>query len=328
MYVIKHAPEDFIVEELLDTQSLTGKMSSKITGKLTGKMTGKMTGEMTGEGAYLLVQVTKREWNTESLAAEFARLLGIRRAAVGYAGAKDKLAVATQHFTLKGVSRERVARLAIPRVTLRVLGVVKEPLGLGSLQGNKFTITIRNLTNEELALPPCVPNYFDEQRFSSHNAAIGEALLRGSFAKAVALVEASGSPHAQAMQRFFRETNDAVGALLRLPRQHLRLYLHAYQSLLWNRMLTAYIRSSTSRYWRTTYSLGELLFPEERIADTVLPLPGFGVTGTTPIAAQLLDEVLAAAQLSPRNFIIKQLPNLSLEGDERRALVTVQDFAL
>lgn len=304
VYILKHTPEDFVVEECIapprpDTS-----------------------------GKHLLVRVTKREWNTESLAAEFARLLGIRRQEVGYAGTKDKVAVATQHFTLAGVTQAQVESLTIPRVELAVLGTVAEPLGLGLLTGNRFSITVRNLADERLALPPCVPNYYDEQRFSSHNAEIGEALLRKEFISALRLIEESGSPHTHAMRGFYHETNDAVGALLRLPRNHLKLYLHAFQSLLWNRMLAAYIARHAAVSIGVPYSHGELLFPQERVAEIRLPLPGFAIEGLAPEAEELLHEALNSAGLAPRDFVLRQFPNLSLTGDMRAAFMNVQEFTL
>ena len=63
--------------------------------------------EPAGSGAHLLLQVRKVNANTQWVARELARLAGCHVAEVGYAGIKDRRAVAVQWFS---VPRPRVAR--------------------------------------------------------------------------------------------------------------------------------------------------------------------------------------------------------------------------
>lgn len=294
MYVLKKIPEDFIVEELLD---LTVKEN----------------------GQYLLLKVTKRNRNTEEVANLLATTFHVDRKAVGYAGAKDRKALTTQYFTIKGkaVKGEKTENAG---VTIEPLGYVEEPLALGLHVGNRFTITVRNLEgNEELTLPKSVPNYFDEQRFSSNNARIGEALLKKAFLKAARIIEKE--KHGQKVRAHLAtHPNDAVGALMTVPRQLLKLYLHAYQSLLWNRALARSLEGER----RVPYSLGEFVFPPRHSSFTciAIPLPGFS-TADDPLLAPILKE----EGLTPRDFVIRQLPNLSLEGAERAAFMDVKEFS-
>lgn len=53
-----------------------------------------------GTGAHALLQVRKRDANTVWVARELARLAGCRPSDVGYAGLKDRRAVAVQWFTV------------------------------------------------------------------------------------------------------------------------------------------------------------------------------------------------------------------------------------
>src|SRR6516165_4776406 len=104
-----------------------------------------------GSGAHVLLKVRKRNANTQWVARELARLGGCRPAEVGYAGLKDRRAVAVQWYSL--------------------------PLPRGALAGNRFSIRVRVPDGDgtELAarLAPRlaairqrgVPNYFGAQRF-------------------------------------------------------------------------------------------------------------------------------------------------------------------
>jgi len=300
MYALKELPEDFVVEELLGRK-------------------------LKESGRFLIIKVVKRERNTEDVAQLLARALRLPRAAVGYAGTKDRHAVTTQYFSLKGLTREQFGAPDIRDVALTPVGFLDEPLGLGALEGNKFTITIRNLDGDEsLVLPAAIPNYYDEQRFSVNNAAIGEALIRKRFLDAISLVKETDAPEAKLVETYLDEhPGDAAGALLRLPRQLLKMYLHAFQSLLWNKALAQYIRTTSNHARAVPYSQGEFIFSgrSETVRNVSLPIPGFSITDNA-----LIEAILEQEHLSPRDFVIRQLPNLSLEGGERDALIIVTEF--
>jgi len=294
MYVLKKIPEDFVVEEIANP-------------------------DVKGSGPYLLLRVTKRSRNTEEVAGLLAKALRVPRKAIGYAGAKDRKALTTQYFTIKGKKAVKGEKTENVGVTIETLGYVEEPFALGLHTGNRFTITVRNLDgNEDLSLPRTVPNYFDEQRFSSDNARIGEALLKKRFLEAARIIAMDDGPKVR--EHLATHPNDAVGALMAVPRQLLRLYLHAYQSLLWNRALARSIKGER----KVPYSLGEFVFPprDTALSPIAIPLPGFS-TADDPLLAPILKK----EGLTPRDFVIRQLPNLSLEGVERAAFMDVKEFS-
>ncbi len=303
--ILKHIPEDFIVEELLPERFSPQE-----------------------RGAYLLVKLEKQNRNTEEVAQELARALHLPSRAVAYAGAKDKRARTTQYLTLRGATPTRLERVQLTGVTLTPLGFVDEPLGLGLLDGNRFTLTIRNLTpGMRLGLPPAVPNYFDEQRFSSQNIAVGKALVKKEFNEACTLLARHDRQHGLVVARHLDEArNDAVGALNRLPHRVLKRYLHAYQSKLWNDLAVA-VLETTGLVRRVPYAHGTFAFPTTSVAQRTLPIPGFG-TEASPELKALLDEILAREGVALDDFVIRQLPNLSLQGEERDLLMSVTDFSL
>jgi tRNA pseudouridine13 synthase len=309
MYRLKHLAEDFIVKE-------------------------KANYSLVEQGNYLLIKVTKRHKNTEDVATALAAKLHLHRKAIGYAGSKDRKAVTTQHFTIKGTTREAVEKLSINEVTIEVVGYLQEPLGLGMLKGNTFIITLRQLDpGTTISLPRVIPNYYDEQRFSSENARIGEFLVRKEFKAAVELIAKDDRHAAKIEAHLGQHPTDPVGALRQVPLPILKLYLHAFQSRLWNELLGRYIENNARGIARLPYSQGSLCFPlntdtnENKPENKKIPLPGFAAETEDVEIEGYLNDILQMNSLTPRDFVIRQLPNLSLEGDSRDALMRVDDFS-
>ena len=276
MYALKSLPEDFVVEELPARQ-------------------------WSEDGRYLVVKVTKRERNTEDVASELARQLRRPRKDVSYAGLKDRNALTTQFFSVKGAKASELARVAIDKVELSAAGFTHEPLSLGSLRANHFSITVRHVS-----APPrvvgVVPNFFDEQRFSDHNDEIGKALVKGDFSGACVLIDDE-----RVLSFLADHPSNPVGALRRLPRKLLTLYVHAYQSRLFNRVLERLLAKKTL----------------QELQGTSIPLVGFGTEDLG-----LYEGLLEEEGLTTRDFIIRQLPEVSSEGSTRQAVIGIDDLTI
>ena len=139
-----------------------------------------------GVGSHALLRVRKRNANTEWVARELARAAGCRPGDVGYAGLKDRHAIATQWFSLPlprgtlGSAPDAVTRAlsdlaAIRHTDYEVLEAHAhtKKLPRGALAGNRFTIRLRdfNVPDTQVAdrlnaiATHGVPNYFGPQRF-------------------------------------------------------------------------------------------------------------------------------------------------------------------
>lgn len=153
---IKLVPEDFRVEEILALPCAA-------------------------RGAYAVYRVHKRGRTTLEVQEELARLLGLPPSAVRFPALKDKVAVATQYASAK-VGRRPSLVLRGRGFRAEGVGFLPRPLAPGDLAGNRFTVTLRDLAQEEL---PEIkkravllgrqgfPNYFDLQRFGSWSRALG-----------------------------------------------------------------------------------------------------------------------------------------------------------
>lgn len=128
-----------------------------------------------GAGAHLLLKVRKRNANTAWVAQQLARELGCAVREVGFAGLKDRRALAIQWFSLPASPRALAQAPGLERSEFVVLEAHRHgrKLPRGALAGNAFTLRIRALRGsaEQLRercgqIARCgVPNYFGPQRF-------------------------------------------------------------------------------------------------------------------------------------------------------------------
>jgi tRNA pseudouridine13 synthase len=143
-----------------------------------------------GEGDHLLLWVRKTDSNTEWVARRLAELAGCPQSDLGYAGLKDRRAVASQWFSLP---RPRIGEpdwsvLAPEGIEVLEVHAHRRKLRRGTLAGNAFRILIRDLEADQAAIDARiaaiaalgVPNYFGEQRFGrgGANLARADALFR------------------------------------------------------------------------------------------------------------------------------------------------------
>ena len=280
MYKIKQKPEDFIVEELSDI-------------------------EIKDKGRYSYFLLTKEDYTTVRAVQHISDALKIRPKDIGFAGTKDRHAVTKQVISIRNTQKDRVERLSLKDITLEFKGYGDEPISLGDLEGNRFTIIVRNIETSPKPLNRFT-NFFGEQRFSRNNKEVGKALIKKDFKSAASLILESKGDYEEKMEAYLKQNpTDHVGALATIPKKILMLYIHAYQSGIWNQVAE------------------EL---EKTKEDTIkVPLVGFG---TDLSHHKITTRILKEEGISPRDFIIKQLPNLSSEGDERDLFCEIKDLKI
>jgi tRNA pseudouridine13 synthase len=261
---IKQSDDDFVVEEILGF-------------------------EPDGEGPHAWLQICKRGTNTAWLAGALARLAGVARRDVGYAGLKDRAAVTTQWFSVPIEGREEPDWSDMDSAQVQVLRVTRhrKKLRRGIQKGNRFRIRVQAVEGDHEQILGRVaelgrggaPNYFGEQRFGRDNGNIS-----GAWAMLV------------------------DGKRVR-DRQLRGLYLSAARSQLFNRVLAERVRDGS---WRSALP-GEALMLDGSNSVFNLPQPdadmlarlasmdvhatgplwGSGETIATGEALALEEEVLA-----------------------------------
>ena len=128
-----------------------------------------------GTGQHVLLKVRKRDANTQWVARELAKVCRCRPMDVGFAGLKDRRAVAVQWFTVPKSTHPLEAWTTVRTSEFEVLEAHAHTRKLprGALAGNGFVIRVRNVAVSEQQLADRVeligrrgvPNYFGPQRF-------------------------------------------------------------------------------------------------------------------------------------------------------------------
>ncbi|MDP3918472.1 MAG: tRNA pseudouridine(13) synthase TruD [Nanoarchaeota archaeon] len=225
-------------------------------------------------GEYHYYKMTKTNWNTLDVIKQINKQ-GLKY--VGYAGLKDRNAVTTQYISVK-----KKINFLIKDVEFEYLGSGKQGIYIGMLEGNEFIITIRDL-DKKLRPVEEMLNIFGEQRFSTKNVLIGKYLIKSNFYTAC---KELGLKY---------EGNDYIGALRKFGVNNLRLYVHAYQSFLWNKVA-------------------------KKSKKEVLPILGYLTESKD------YDLIMKKEEITQKDFMIRSLPEIGSEGGERKRVIDVKDF--
>lgn len=228
-----------------------------------------------GEGEHLYITARKTNRTTLQARDHLARHFGVRPDDVGFAGFKDKRAVAEQTFSVPTAKTATPAEL--DQSWFEVVSVTRHrnKLRTGHLAGNRFRIRIREV--EESVTPAAtemvarierdgLPNIYGPQRFGIHSLGnrVGAALLRrdvkravellvfpqpeidetfrtlvgeGKYEDALEALPPGRSCEAALLHGLRRHPGNFRAAARRIPRQLRKMYYSAYQSELFNWVL-------------------------------------------------------------------------------------------
>jgi tRNA pseudouridine13 synthase len=256
---LKQTPDDFRVEELTDAKP-------------------------DGDGPFAFYRLHKVGWTTPDALQAIARRWDLHFNQFGYGGLKDRHADTTQYLTIlhgpqRNLSHQRIELTYLGRrfepynsrdITANRFGVVVRALGEAD------ETHLRTMSDEVAGCG--VPNYFDDQRFGSVTADgrfVAKELVHGRFEEALKLALVGEYEFDKAEQKEEKRTlrahwGDWPACKAKLPKGHARslvtylcdhptgfkgavarlrpelqgLYLSAYQSDLWNRMLAKWLTAT------------------------------------------------------------------------------------
>jgi tRNA pseudouridine13 synthase len=343
---LKQQPEDFRVEEL--TAAAAGDA-----------------------GEFALYRLDKTGWTTPDALAAVRRRWNIDFRRLSYGGLKDRHAVTSQHLTIfrgpkRNLTHERIAVTYLGQrtepFTAHDIAANRFTVTLRAMSDTGVSCAVAALAEVETC---GLPNYFDDQRFGSvgdpptfiakemvlgrFEEALGlalaapyefdrreakreKAMLRAMWGDWAALKAKLPRGHARSLVDYLAtHPTDFKGAVARLRPELQGLYLSAYQSHLWNRMLASWLERvlGSENLASVELKLGHVpapfRVPDEKRSDwesLALPLPSSRVK---PVAGALwcevAEDVLKAEGLTLGELRIRGLEKPFFSKGERAGCV-------
>lgn len=271
--ILKDTPEDFVVNELIDV-------------------------ETKDNGKYIYFWLKKTNYTLIRALQIIAKELNLKLKNFGFAGTKDKKAITKQMISVFGTSKAKLEYLRIKDIEIDFYGYGVNPISLGDLSSNEFIITVKDYDVEPHIEKNKFINYFGEQRFSKNNAQVGLFIIKQDFNSAIELLMQGDGDYENEIRHYLIDnSNNYVTALKMVPFKILKMFVHAYQSKIWN---------ETAKYC-----------VENKIDETSIPIVGFGTEFDNEEVEDFVYDILNNDEVSLRNFIIRQIPDISSEGTVR-----------
>ncbi len=351
--IFKQVPEDFLVQEIpKDLRRLEN-------------------------GKYIIIRAKLREWDTNRFIIFLARELHISHKRITYCGTKDKHAVTTQYFSINHDFDPSTISIADCEITDWFRS--DRMLALGDLTGNRFTVNL-HMPQEDLGFLGEVvdelhasggfPNYFGLQRFGSvrtNTHKVGKLLLEGKDEEAAMEYIYDPEIDSEYYRKEFASTQDARAALKAFP-MHLNfertilgymlehgtlkgslaafpknlgmMFVHAYQSYLFNRIVSMRIRY----LGMNSGNDGDILYPVDGLFNSdsareigvnsmnrgileaslkqnrlrpSAPLIGFDTVLTGGPQGEFEKDLLEEEGIKPSMFRLRSYPEFSSSGERR-----------
>lgn len=326
---LKRLPEDFQVEELTEFATADA-------------------------GEFALYRLTKRGLGTPEAIEAIVRRWKLRREQVSFGGMKDRHAVTKQHVTIRRGPRRGLQQtnLELEYVGQATRPFGPADIAGNRFEIVMRALDDAELAAAEAALAEVdragLPNYFDDQRFGSLGASgefVARAWIAGDFQRALWLALADANPldrprdadekrrlrerwgqwpelkptlrhpHRRDVVSFLCDRpDDFRGAFVRIPAGVRNLYVSAFQSHLWNRLLSAFIRETCGAEQIVEVPLkpGPVAFfrdldavTRDTLSQARLPLPSSRMRLDDDPIKPLVDRSLGEFGLALRDIRIK-----------------------
>jgi tRNA pseudouridine13 synthase len=341
---LRRLPEDFLVEELAEVAP--------------------------GAGDFALYRLRKRSLGTPEAIEALLRRWKLPRASVSFGGLKDRHADTVQFLTVRHGPRRGLEQENLHLEYLGQVGRPFTPGDIvgNRFAITIRDLPSGEVAHAQSVLPRVeqdgVPNYFDDQRFGSQGESgefVARAWCLGDYDRALWLALADPNSHDRPDDREQKRTlrehwgqwdqclplladsprrdivrflagrpRDFRGALARVDVDLRGLYLAAFQSALWNRMLATLLRETCSVAQLAEAEVGDQRVPfplglddaqRAELHAAQLPLPTARSRHEAGRYAELMRRVVAAAGLEPHQLRVKYPRDSFFSKGNRPAVV-------
>jgi len=319
---------------------------------------------ITLQDGYAVYKLKKKKIDTNHALSDIFRKTGIRLKALGL---KDAFAVTEQFVCSdnKGKSIDRYAseKYSIEKIGFAKKPLSKKDM-IANHFNIKISNCSDNLS--KFVDYQKILNFYGYQRFGSKRPVthlIGKALLRRDFKKAVELIVSFTSTYDSKENTEIREKlvdksnykkyldqvppqmdierivlqemidhDDAQKAIHAVPLHLRRFYVQAYQSFLFNQSLSAAFTDGENLFAAqegdVCYDLHGILGKFIKGLDQHLALPfvGYSYYKKTRFDFQI-SKILEAEEITPKDFFIKEMQEISSEGGFRQAAIQCTDYS-
>jgi len=340
---IKVSPEDFEVSEVISNKTIK---------------------QITKQGDYAVYKLKKKNIDTNHALADVFKKSGLRLKALGL---KDSFAISDQFVCSqsKGVFVDSFSssKYSLDKIGCVNKPLSKKNM-IGNHFKIKISDCADGLSKFEEYEK--ILNFYGYQRFGSKRSVthlIGKALIQRDFEKAVELILSFTSPYdsdennktreklkdksnyakcldqvptqmdvERIVLRTMIETDDPQKAIRQIPLSLRRFYVQAYQSFLFNCTLSSAFLEGEPLFEPQE---GDVCFDSDDILGKYIkganqrlsiPIVGYSYYKKTRFDYHI-SKILEHEKVSPRDFFIKEMQEISNEGGFRQASISCSDYS-
>ena len=339
---IKKQNDDFTVSEVI-----TEKARSKIC----------------SDSGYNVYKLKKNGIDTRHALDKIFKKYGIRLKALGL---KDASAV-TEQFVFTTNKTKRDFEINEPRYSLKKIGYTDKPLSKKEMIGNHFQVRIDNASNtiDKFEEHDMILNFYGYQRFGSSRPIthlIGKSLLQKDYANVIQILLSSTSEYDKPENTELRkmmsdkskyheafkiipngmdlekialkemiEHDNPVRAIRALPLQIRRFFVHAYQSFIFNKTLSASFENGEEVFspqeddvcYDKNGNLGKFENdPDQRLS---IPFVGYSYYKKTRFH-YYIEKILQDEEITSKDFFSKEMQEISNEGGFRNSSIKCDNY--
>lgn len=337
---IRESLEDFLVSEVISQKTL---------------------GLLKSSGNHTVYKLKKRKIDTNHAVSDIFRKKGIRLKALGL---KDASAITEQYVCSEGKSIDEFSfdKYSLKRIGFLKKPLLKKDM-IGNhfkIKISKCKDGLDSFDEHKKIL-----NFYGYQRFGSKRPVthlIGKAILQKDFHRAVELILSVTSvfdskenteirekladkanfakyfdmvPYQMDIERIVLKEmircDDPFKAIKAVPISLRRFYIQAYQSFLFNHSLSSAFENGEDLFEAQT---GDVCFDSNGIIgkylngakqNLALPFVGYSYYKKTRFDFYI-SKILNAEEISPKDFFIKEMQEVSSEGGFRQAAICCSDY--
>ena len=341
---IKKQNDDFVVSEVI-----TEKAHSRIC----------------SDSGYAVYKLKKNGIDTTHALGKIFKKHGLRLKALGL---KDASAV-TEQFVFTTSKMKHDFEINEPRYSLKKIGFTDKPLSKKEMVGNHFQIKIDGAsdTASQFEEHDRILNFYGYQRFGSTRPIshlIGKSLLQKNYLNAIQILLSFTSEYDKPENTELRkmmsdkskyhealkiipngmdlektvlkemiESDNPVRAIRALPLQIRRFFVHAYQSFIFNKTLSASFENGEEVFspqeddvcYDKNGNLGK--FENDPCQRLSIPFVGYSYYKKTRFH-YYIEKILKDEEITSKDFFSKEMQEISNEGGFRNSSIKCDDYKI